>query len=137
MNKFLKINVSRNGTFTLYDELLGTRNRAAGYGYDKLGTVFGSWLSKNYKEEIEALENKSNFYGIYSRKDGSFYLEGACGFECMEKIAEAIGLKVYTIHFNRKILGIMLEIPVALYKIKFVEKSCIQQLLERHNANIS
>lgn len=73
--------------------------RCNGGGYDMLGTVFANWLFANYKESIinackpatQTDKGYDGFYGFFHRND-NYYLDGACGFSCMELIAKAIGL---------------------------------------------
>lgn len=66
-----------------------------GGGYDMLGTVFAQWLWSNYKDVIisKILPLKQEFYGFYDM-NGKQWIDDACGFDCMKKIAEAIGLTV-------------------------------------------
>lgn len=83
-----------------------------GGGYDMVGTVFGNWLAANYQAELMTLKDRAGavwnaaggfksadredrLYGMmYQEKDGIILLDGACGIECMIRIAEAIGLEV-------------------------------------------
>lgn len=94
--------------------------KTCGGGYDMQGTVFGEWLQNNFQNELIKLHNErgineripvntyetSNgverkyslpeFYGmnLYVKPDHivKVYLDGACGFESMKSIAEAIGI---------------------------------------------
>lgn len=98
--------------------------KCLGGGYDMQGTSFAQWLENYYEmqlnglfmEEIIAFKamplNESGykrkgelkdkdgnpFYGtsLYQSKDGKIqlHLDGACGFESMKRIAEAIGIKL-------------------------------------------
>ena len=83
------------------------RYKACGGGYDMLGTVFGSWLQVNYMDMLKTLTpydretQETDNYGLHKSRDGSLYLDGACGLECMIRIAKKIGLQVQQIH-NRK-----------------------------------
>lgn len=82
----------------------GKRYRCIGGGYDMIGTVFGDWLEDEYQERLhkffatqektEGYSNVKNFYGARIRDDGSVSLDGACGIDCMIRIAEAIGIEV-------------------------------------------
>lgn len=98
------------------DDRQGRRRfRTCGGGYDMIGTVFGQWLQENYQERLreffaarkDALQDYGStgwkvhpdFYGAHVRpyQDGSGFkvsLDGACGFESMRRIAEAIGLEL-------------------------------------------
>jgi hypothetical protein len=85
-----------------------------GGGYDMLGTVFAQWLFANFKERIiktcmpatrtkpNCYSNCDGYYGFFhSQESGNYWLDGACGFECMTTIAKAIGLDIQKI-YNRK-----------------------------------
>jgi hypothetical protein len=94
----------------------GSRYKCMGGGYDMIGTVFGDWLECEYQRElvelvaglelqpygnggtgtktVKAEDYKNTFYGLFVRADGSVYLDGACGLDCMKRVAEAIGLEV-------------------------------------------
>lgn len=96
----------------LDDRRTGERFKCTGGGYDMLGTVFGSWLEATYQPELLALKDRASyvfplegaprpanrensFYGMrYHEKGERVSLDGACGLECMIRIAEAIGLEV-------------------------------------------
>lgn len=97
----------------LDDTSTGDRFKCMGGGYDMLGTVFGAWLAANYQPELLAIKERASYYfskekGHESRdpQGGAFYgmkyyiddnrvsLDGACGLDCMIRIAEAIGLEV-------------------------------------------
>jgi len=99
----------------------GKRYRCSGGGYDMTGTVFGEWLMTEYQEELKALvkdlpkvpygstswlqiaeDVNPSFYGLTIRPDDGFVsLHGACGIECMRRIARALGLSVQG-EYNRK-----------------------------------
>lgn len=106
--KFLSVRFTKNATCILEDEFAELKLKAGGYGYDKVGTVLGKWLMSLYEEELNKLE-VSSFYGLYQNDKGHKWLEGACGQECMRDIAKAIGLDMFFIYFQGKILGIMVE----------------------------
>ena len=96
----------------LDDTSTGERFECMSGGYDMRGTVFGEWLAANYQSELLALKDRANyifplegaprhanredsFYGMrYHEKYPAITLDGACGLECMIRIAEAIGLEV-------------------------------------------
>lgn len=94
----------------LDDRNNGKRFRCMGGGYDMIGTVFGEWLQENYQEKLQAIKARSHYitdengtgsnsrpdslYGMRWKTDNTVSLDGACGLECMIRIAEAIGLEV-------------------------------------------
>ena len=96
----------------LDDTSTGDRFKCMGGGYDMLGTVFGAWLEACYQDRLLAMKDRANYrlatvgvsvpanredslYGMaYIEKDNRISLDGACGIECMIRIAEAIGLEV-------------------------------------------
>jgi hypothetical protein len=96
----------------LDDRNKGQRFRTIGGGYDMIGTVFGQWLEANYQKELIEISQRAHtvynqqlewvtsdrsdrLYGMtYRVIGGRITLDGACGLECMIRIAEAIGLDV-------------------------------------------
>ncbi|WAW11559.1 hypothetical protein vBAcePPAc_0182 [Aeromonas phage vB_AceP_PAc] len=94
----------------LDDRNNGKRFRCMGGGYDMIGTVFGEWLQENYQEQLQAIKARSHYitdekgtgsnprpdslYGMRWKTDNTVSLDGACGLECMIRIAEAIGLDI-------------------------------------------
>jgi len=62
-----------------------------GGGYDMEGTCLGEWMEKEFQEELKSID-MNNFYGL-REYDGIRYLDGACGFSSMERIANALGYK--------------------------------------------
>lgn len=96
----------------LDDTSTGERFKCMGGGYDMRGTVFGNWLEACYQDRLVKLRDRASFtrttsgvsvpanredclYGMaYIEKDNRISLDGACGLECMIRIAEAIGLEV-------------------------------------------
>ena len=96
----------------LDDTSTGERFKCMGGGYDMRGTVFGNWLEARYQDRLLAMKDRASFtrttagvsvpanredclYGMaYIEKDNRISLDGACGLECMIRIAEAIGLEV-------------------------------------------
>ena len=96
----------------LDDRNNGQRFKCMGGGYDMIGTVFGQWLETYYQAELLTLKERANYsrfidggytpanrddslYGMaYLEEENRISLDGACGLECMIRIAEAIGLEV-------------------------------------------
>lgn len=88
------------------------RYKCMGGGYDMIGTVFGNWLADTYQTELLALKDRANYsrfidggytpanredslYGMaYLEKENRISLDGACGLECMIRIAKEIGLEI-------------------------------------------
>ena len=76
--------------------------RANGGGYDKGGAALGQAIELFFAEELKGLplptRNKSGstsgLYCLYERKDGTRYMYGACGKECMLAILKALGYEV-------------------------------------------
>lgn len=105
---------------TLTDEQTGHKCRASGGGYDMTGTVLGEWLASTYYpalldiasrahsqyvldgEKYTRLANNEapdSLYGMTATTHAhggatTVRLDGACGLQSIERIAEAIGLKV-------------------------------------------
>ena len=97
---------------TVTDSLTSKRFAACGGGYDMVGTAFGSWLESAYqsslvafvREQFDNLQDAGysapnyrklpEFYGLTVRPDGSVSLDGACGLDCMIRVAQALGLSV-------------------------------------------
>lgn len=76
--------------------------RACGGGYDMVGTVFAQWLMHAHKDAICKLPpygtgESEGFFGLFER-DGRFWLNGACGIDCMKRIAKAAGLQVSMVY---------------------------------------
>jgi len=88
------------------------------------GTVFAQWLNKCYKNELNELfskaivefnnkpfdasgrkyeEHPGGMYGaVLMQREGrsvELYLDGACGFESIKRIAEALGI---TLQWNKE-----------------------------------
>lgn len=96
----------------LDDTSTGERFKCMGGGYDMVGSVFAQWLEACYQADLVALKDRANYtstaagefipanredslYGMaYLENDNRISLDGACGLECMIRIAEAIGLEV-------------------------------------------
>jgi hypothetical protein len=73
--------------------------KTSGGGYDMQGTVFANWLQAKFFPKIIEIcrPKKDEFYGYYDTSYGQ-YLSGACGLDCMIKIAKAIGLGVQQVY---------------------------------------
>lgn len=101
----------------LDDKKAKQRFRTCGGGYDMLGTVFGEWLENTYQEKLVELfrntplsdagcsapgymKNK-DYSGAVITPKGKVTLNGACGINCMIRIAEAAGIEV-TQDYNKK-----------------------------------
>lgn len=121
---------------TLTDTESGKKYKAMGGGYDMRGTVFGEWLEDVHADDLVGIAGRAHIirpltgerhtqdyrvslYGMTaSYKDTArpihIHLDGACGFESMRAIAEAIGLTARWANVDRKgnARGIIVE-PVA------------------------
>lgn len=95
----------------LDDTNKGERFKCMGGGYDMVGTVFAEWLVANYQDRLLTLKDRANYqvllsgrktadrddsiYGMtYHEKDNRVHVDGACGIDCVLKIADLIGLDV-------------------------------------------
>jgi len=89
---------------TLWDNR--TRYQCMGGGYDMLGTVLAQYLSAKHMDKIKTLiphrEPDGNYGLNRSKLDGSLYITGACGLECMLKISEKAGVRVTQDRSGRK-----------------------------------
>lgn len=80
----------------------------SGGGYDMAGTCFAAWLKLQYADRLKKLYTPG-FYGLQfvkKKKNGKYiylkrynegcqiYLDGACGWSSMEKVAKAIKLTI-------------------------------------------
>lgn len=98
----------------------GKRYRCMGGGYDMTGTVVADWLVAEHQDKLQALIctlelapvnnytqpfsgylTASGLYGLTVRPDGSVTVDGACGIECVIRIAEACGIELQRLN-NRK-----------------------------------
>lgn len=97
---------------TLIDQTTGTRYTTCGGGYDMLGTCLGEYLQSNHQMELAALvlraysvyngrtlsdngHTGNKLYGLtYNSVTNGMTLDGACGFDCMVKIAREACLTV-------------------------------------------
>lgn len=94
-NKLLEFRYGRTNAVSLFvnDTRVAT---AGGGGYDKKGTALGEWMQNEFQEELKKLyagkKKESDYYGMNkSDTDGKIWLDGACGFNSMENILNAIG----------------------------------------------
>ena len=102
----------------LRDTSTGWRTRCMGGGYDMQGTVFAAWLQDNYPGQLLTIADRASatyvrddagvigrernynddaLYGMTLHKDSAtpaVTLDGACGLSSVERVAEAIGLRV-------------------------------------------
>lgn len=85
----------------LDDNNEGQRYRCMGGGYDMTGSVVGEWLKKTYQERLLAAGAAvTDLYG--ARRIGDYVsLDGACGLECMIRIAAVIGIRI-TANYNKR-----------------------------------
>jgi hypothetical protein len=70
------------------------RLTANGWGYDMLGTCFAKWLGRYFQEDLAKLDPQDYYGMLKDHSDNRVYLSGACGLDCMVRVAEAIGLNV-------------------------------------------
>ena len=79
----------------------GKRYRCMGGGYDMTGTVVADWLVAEHQGKLQALVPAGKvLYGMYSN-NGKQGVDGACGIECVIRIAEACGIELQRLG-NRK-----------------------------------
>lgn len=92
----------------------GKRYRCMGGGYDMTGTVVADWLVAEHQDKLSAwvttidLDNSRSDYltarhPYYGLRVGptSVHVDGACGIECVIRIAEACGIELQRLS-NRK-----------------------------------
>ena len=88
---------SRSGaSMTVYDrgERIFTVN---GCGFDRIGAALGEFLERLFQPELIAMSSHPARFATFRKgqvEPSRIHLEGACGFEAMRSIAEAIALKV-------------------------------------------
>lgn len=108
----LHFSYSRGGTVTcrMWHPDGFVMGRAGGGGYDKKGAALGDALMQLFPDDLKSLplpvrrangSVESGLYGLNETKEGKRYLDGACGFSCMEKVLEALGFKVQTYETGR------------------------------------
>jgi hypothetical protein len=79
----------------LDDRATGQRFKCMGGGYDITGTVVGEWLATTYQPRLRAAGAAvTDLYGSRVKEGGEVSLYGACGLECMIKVAAAIGISL-------------------------------------------
>lgn len=88
----------------------GKTYRTIGGGYDMVGTVISDWFAAEHQKELQALYVREymkfkaysqtghhchcELYGLFARLDGSLYMDGGTGIDCMLRIIEACGYEV-------------------------------------------
>lgn len=90
----------------LDDRATDKRYKCMGGGYDMVGTNVGHWLATEYQDRLLAAGSAvTSLYGArrgaWDGKPDSVQLDGACGVECMIKIAAAIGVRVAPFYNKR------------------------------------
>lgn len=86
----------------------GKRYTVTGCGYDLIGTLLAQWLTTQLSQQQLETAMQANLYGVFHKQQG-YYLNGACGEDCMIKIAEHCGLKIKSVYNNRKLQGFTVE----------------------------
>lgn len=108
MNKYLTLSwsISRGrdtygyNICRLDDNATGKRYRCMGGGYDMVGTVVAQWLKADHMPALLANADKiGQMYGCSIARDAAgsavyVRVDGACGLECVQRIAEAIGISI-------------------------------------------
>jgi len=100
---------SKAGVCRIYDKRSEpTDFKAGGHGYDKRGTALGNLINYHFSQDLKRL-NASEFYGLThynpnGRKGKKYikratsstrsYVDGGCGFDCMQRILQKIGYKM-------------------------------------------
>ncbi len=97
---------------TLRDARDSKLSSTCGGGYDMQGKAFGEFINQTFPEELKRI-NSADFYGLthYNRKTRKMqkfgskhtnsYVDGACGFNCMQKIIAKIGFDYKFITENK------------------------------------
>ena len=96
------------GSSRIIDQRGNTLSKATGCGYDRFGTVIGDFIQTTFQAELQRLakrfcktkyptggKSSKQFYGLFMRPDGTPYLDGACGYECMSRILNCIGFELH------------------------------------------
>lgn len=82
----------------------------SGGGYDMEGTVLGMWMEKEFYEELTTLTS-NDYYGLYN-DNLAIRLDGACGFNCMTRVLDALGYKLKRIDSSKnQTIYILEEVP--------------------------
>ena len=106
------------GSTTVFDSRQNKLLRVGGCGFDRRGTALGQFIELTFNDEIQKLAKKvtfgrgknkrvsRDFYGM-NIYQGKISLDGACGFDCMQKILAAIGFEIVNTGStdNQKVTG--------------------------------
>ena len=98
---------------TLRDKRGNKINSNCGGGYDMKGTAFGEFITEYFNDELKRLtanygsgDNGGGYYGLVhynnkthkrqkrASKNTTTYLDGGCGFSCMQSVFNKIGFKL-------------------------------------------
>lgn len=80
----------------------GKRYRCMGGGYDMIGTVVADWLVAEHQDKLRTLVlSGQTFYGMYDRQSGGIGIDGACGINTVERIAQACGIELQRLSNRR------------------------------------
>lgn len=95
------------GNSKIIDQRGNMLAKATGCGYDRFGTVIGDFIQVTFQNELQRLakrfckkpyagdrKSSKEFYGMFLKPDGSVYLDGACGYDCMFRILNCIGFEL-------------------------------------------
>lgn len=112
----------------LDDTTTGKRYRCNGGGYDMVGSVFADWLEDVHQAELVTIQHRAAviypgkgascvrnespdaLYGMHVAGSGVVRLDGACGFESIRRVAEALGYTVRTLTSKRgRVTGFVVE----------------------------
>lgn len=89
---------------SLYDVNKGGKvSSTCGGGYDMRGTVLGSWITREFKEELLQWpkEKVEDHYGLFIR-EGKVWCNGACGESSMLNIMNTLGYDYKTFPVKKK-----------------------------------
>ena len=79
------------------------RYKCIGGGYDMVGTVVGEYLEEAFQDHLLSAGNAvTGLYGVRRTAEGKVSIDGACGLECVIKIAEVIGVNITSNYNSRK-----------------------------------
>ena len=79
------------------------RHKCIGGGYDMVGTVVGEYLEEAFQDRLVAAGSVvTGLYGTRRTAEGKVSINGACGLECVIKIAEVIGVNITSNYNSRK-----------------------------------
>ena len=95
------------GSSRIIDQRDNVLAKATGCGYDRFGTVIGDFIQVTFQNELQRLakrfcktkyagdlKSSKQFYGLFMRPDGSVYLDGGCGYDCMFRILNCVGFEL-------------------------------------------